>query len=815
MRVQKGNGSSATSSTAINDDNWHHVVLTRNTSSGVVQVYVDGNLEDSANSTTGDVGRSYSSIGRIENSFSNLNFIGQLDELLIFDSVISASYVSSIYNNQLNGNNYDGTARICPANPIDHFEIQHDGNGFTCEAETVTIRACANEDCSIPYTEPVSISLSPSGWYGGDTIIFGNPQGEITTTLSVTEETTITLTKSSATPNADLRCFRGATETCDINFVNDGFEFFGSTTAIKILGDQEAETNFSNVNIRAVRDDEGVCKALLKDSKDIIFTYNCEEPATCLTPLAGIPLNGVPSGDQSGTLNVIFAADGTASLSMLNYADAGKLALTVAAEIGDVSVTSGTASVEVYPTNLKLDVSPISLLDDSSNYTAGEPFNFTIGAYGALGSLLKNYQADASELKVKRVAPNSIAANDGNFKYGFASASAISTNLAATFTATSQLAFNDGIYSSDVAYYDEVGRIEIDIQDANYLGNLIPSQGALTLGNFIPAYFTVAQIQPTLQNTHEDTFSYIGETIEFVTGSEPLLIFTAKNVQNAVTENYGVTPWILSLSQLDVNNGIFLIDSSTYAKTDSAEEVSKGSTPIISTGNLDYDGIIEVQIPDTRFKYNKVRSDNTTFDIASPFTALIDMEFSSTFLTDTDDVCYQADYASGTCLPFTITSITGANMRYGRLALESTYGPETEPLKVPIKAEYYDTGRWLLNTDDSGTSIAFNQSTDHIKLLASGSADITSDINNISSTGSLLLGVADDSNDLLLNAPGDMGVVKLQLNPSNDPTGWSDYLNYDWNGDGVIDSDDHPEATVTFGQFRGNDRIIHWREVFN
>jgi MSHA biogenesis protein MshQ len=360
-----------------------------------------------------------------------------------------------------------------------------------------------------------------------------------------------------------------------------------------------------------------------------------------------------------------------------------------------------------------------------------------------------------------------------------------------------------------------VGRIEIDIQDANYLGNLIPSQGALTLGNFIPAYFTVAQVQPTLQNTHEDTFSYIGETIEFVTGSEPLLIFTAKNVQNAVTENYGVTPWILSLSQLDVNNGIFLIDSSTYAKTDSAEEVSKGSTPIISTGNLDYDGIIEVQIPDTRFKYNKVRSDNTTFDIASPFTAFIDMEFSSTFLTDTDDVCYQADYASGTCLPFTITSITGANMRYGRLALESTYGPETEPLRVPIKAEYYDTGRWLLNTDDSGTSIAFNQSTDHIKLLASGSADITSDINNISSTGSLLLGVADDSNDLLLNAPGDMGAVKLQLDPSNDPTGWSDYLNYDWNGDGVIDSDDHPEATVTFGQFRGNDRIIHWREVFN
>ncbi|MFQ3192115.1 MAG: MSHA biogenesis protein MshQ, partial [Paraglaciecola sp.] len=41
------------------------------------------------------------------------------------------------------------------------------------------------------------------------------------------------------------------------------------------------------------------------------------------------------------------------------------------------------------------------------------------------------------------------------------------------------------------------------------------------------------------------------------------------------------------------------------------------------------------------------------------------------------------------------------------------------------------------------------------------------------------------------------------------------YLNYDWDGDGFINSDDFPKSTITFGQFRGSDRIIHWREVFN
>ncbi len=811
-------------------DTWAHVAITWNLPGETMQIVVNGaqqaitynnsagldnEISDTATLYLGDNRSNYFEFASSGNSAN-----GQFDELRLYNGEQTVSQINEDMDDRAN----------CAV--LDHYRIEHDTQGFTCEAESMTIKACVNEDCSIPYIEPVSITLSPSGWDGGDTIAFENDQGEITTTLSVTDEGTITLAKTSANPDADLRCFNGSTETCDITFSNDGFEFFGSTTAIKTLGDQEAETSFSNVNIRAVRDDGGVCRPLLEGPQDITFIYNCDDPATCLTPLGGIPINGIPSGDQNGTLSVTFAADGTAPLSMLNYADAGRLALTVAAEIDGVTVTSGTATVEVYPTSLKLDVSPISLLDNSSNYTAGEPFTFTIGAYGALGSLLPNYEAGASELKVEREAPNSIDANEGNFKYGDANASTMPTNLTATFTATSPspLPFGGGVYSSEEAYYDEVGRIEIDIQDADYLGNLIPSQAPLTLGDFIPAYFTVTQTQPELQDTCGDIFSYIDETIGFVTGLEPLLIFTGKNALDAVTDNYGIAPWILSLSQLDVDNGVSLIDSSTYAAMDSANEVSKGSTPLITTGNADYDGIIEVQIPDTRFKYNKIRSDNTTFDIASPFTASIDMEFSSAFLTDEDGVCYQADYANGTCLPFTIPNITGANMRYGRLALESTYGPETESLNVPIKTEYFDGNQWLINTDDNCTSIEFQQDLDH--MILSGNTDITDNINSISSNGMLMLGVADESSDLLLNAPNTTGEIKLQLDPTNDPTGWAGYLNYDWNGDGTIcnqspscpdgpddnslpDETDYPSSTITFGQFRGNDRIIHWREVFN
>lgn len=92
--IDKGNTAGAKSDSPINDDNWHHVVLTRDSSSGETQVYVDGEFNSEVTSESGDVGNSFSSIGRIENS---QDFNGYLDEVKIFDKVLSASEVSNIY----------------------------------------------------------------------------------------------------------------------------------------------------------------------------------------------------------------------------------------------------------------------------------------------------------------------------------------------------------------------------------------------------------------------------------------------------------------------------------------------------------------------------------------------------------------------------------------------------------------------------------------------------------------------------------------------------------------------------------------------
>jgi MSHA biogenesis protein MshQ len=730
---------------------------------------------------------------------------------------------------------------LCEAtSKINHYRIEHDTQGFTCEAETVTIKACADANCESLYDQDTTITLSDSGlagdgWSNGNEITIPASKA-VSITLSVTEDTedgSVSFSKTSANPNASLRCFSGSTETCEMTFSDDGFEIYGANIG-DLLPDQLASKNFKNVNLRAVRSnssdsgDSNVCEALLVGTQSVNLTYNCDSPAKCLTKLNMISIKGDGTGDNSGSIEVEFDEQGVARLNLLNYSDAGRITLSVEAEVNGVTITnSDNETVDVYPSYLKLTVGQSELLyenttGEQNNYIAGETFALTIGAYGANNALLPNYQAENPQLQVTRIQPTS-SGNDGRFKY---SDDGVNTaQLAANFMTASGLTFSGGEHQYAAAYYDEVGRINIDIRDNYYLGNKVPSYGSLTLGDFYPAYFNVALSAPpppSLANTC-GVMSYIGENIGFE--NNPKLIITAYNALDEVTKNYSNNYWNYLPNKSKLKANLNFMDSSTYFSSVSgtASVIDVGDTLI--AGNNDYDGSGTVTITNSMFRYNKIDpSDNKVFTAASPFDANISLTFNSNFFTSifvdknesADIICYQTSYNDKDCQGWDINGITGTQMRYGRFTLESTYGPESESLSVPIKAEYFDNNQWLINSEDSCSDINFLESAGQMILEPFGSTDITSDIDNITSDGSLLNGVSNDRADfLLLNRDKKRGAVKLQLSPVASDIIWPTYLNYDWNGDGFIDINDFPEATITFGQFRGNDRIIQWREVFN
>lgn len=139
------------------------------------------------------------------------NFRGKIDEVKIYDYELSAAEVQTDMN----------LGRFCGASAFDHIRIEHDANASICTPETVRVKACLNSSCTSLYPGQVTMTLTPSGWVGGNSITFSG--GATTATLSnasITPPSTDTWRYGNwcvARPaNTTTRCFSGSTETCTL-----------------------------------------------------------------------------------------------------------------------------------------------------------------------------------------------------------------------------------------------------------------------------------------------------------------------------------------------------------------------------------------------------------------------------------------------------------------------------------------------------------------------------------------------------------------------------------------------------------------------
>lgn len=87
------------STNPINDNQWHHIVFTRDAGTGAGQVFVDGVLVQSAAGPTGVKSSPFTSLARIENGGSANYFRGRLDQVTILDHLVTPAGVATLRTN--------------------------------------------------------------------------------------------------------------------------------------------------------------------------------------------------------------------------------------------------------------------------------------------------------------------------------------------------------------------------------------------------------------------------------------------------------------------------------------------------------------------------------------------------------------------------------------------------------------------------------------------------------------------------------------------------------------------------------------------
>jgi MSHA biogenesis protein MshQ len=190
--------------------------------------------------------------------------------------------------------------------------------------------------------------------------------------------------------------------------------------------------------------------------------------------------------------------------------------------------------------------------------------------------------------------------------------------------------------------------------------------------------------------------------------------------------------------------------------------------------------------------YQLSNSDNFFYDrsvnaLVAPFSA--DIDFSIASITDSDNV---------NVITTADASPVGVEIRFGRLSLVNSFGPETANLNQLINSEHFDGTTFITTTDNN--CVTYNA--DKISL---SNISLDPALTRAEGQGVFMTGKA---RDIKLTAPGsgkqgEIGVLYDSY----------DWLKYDWDNDGEYD--DNPTAVATFGVFRGNDRVISWREVIN
>ncbi|KAE8176667.1 DUF6701 domain-containing protein [Photobacterium carnosum] len=361
--------------------------------------------------------------------------------------------------------------------------------------------------------------------------------------------------------------------------------------------------------------------------------------------------------------------------------------------------------------------------------------------------------------------------------------------------------------------WSEVGSLWVKANLNNYLG-MVVNPSRRHIGRFYPAYFKLEDnnVTPAIGD-----FTYMNQP--FNTGFK----LGAYNYDGNLVYNYlGFNQNLKAKFKINTGNykdGSYTALDNRFNRCKDLECIKRdGVAQALTWPSLAQKKYSQIIFPSVPFVVSRVKIPNS--DITTiPDGPFFDWQLRIKQTDKPDGVTWQSGVTSNNQ-----GVLVGNNdLRYGRMALQDAAGDIGKSLTIPLRVEYWNGAEFVTNSDDSAST--FDGANYCRQILIQEPAPHTPNNPTTSGAGTVNLGQP-LFNQLIANPDGDFKQqirfwqrlsaftkpTKIAKTPKiycKDSASNQPWLSYNWRGIG----DEDPSATVTFGVYHGNNRIIYRGET--
>ncbi|MCG9545892.1 hypothetical protein L1D37_19310 [Vibrio sp. Isolate33] len=367
---------------------------------------------------------------------------------------------------------------------------------------------------------------------------------------------------------------------------------------------------------------------------------------------------------------------------------------------------------------------------------------------------------------------------------------------------TQQISPNDQAnkgYKFEGLRYSEVGSFNfIATETGSFYSSILGGlTGTKSIGRFYPKYFV--QGTPEWNVANQNDIAYLDQPYDSAVHQVYPMASGESDTDNVLNNyrffNSDLQAKFIVLDDSNTDNG-FLLDTEAGTWSNDRKHWLLNDSAAVLQRVTDSD---DVSRRDTPFNTPDANSTITNFGLTITGTDPVSF-------TDSDPV---TDSAAFPIQP---------PARYGRMALDDIGGNSGTTLTIPLRAEFWDGSEFIVNEDDDRST--FNGS-NICKQVIWHSEGVTTTIASLNGSGNVDDGeeevTANQNTPAGTDAPREQVRLWLRMDESEpDSDGGNNiscsgsdqaqpWLRYNWRQLG----DEDPSTVVTFGIYRGNDRVIY------